>query len=237
MQTTEVMSALEKLGSAQTKKTYLRHGCPEPFFGVKVADLKALIRKFEINNDTALAKELYQTGNSDAMYLAGLICDGRQLTRRDLNDWAKKATWHLISAYTVPWVAVEQPEGWNTALEWIDSPDEKISLAGWSTLGGIAAVREDKDLDLKAIDKLLDRVAKTIHQSPNHTRSAMNDFVIAIGSYVKPLAARAQAAAAKIGEVKVDMGDTACKVPSASESIKKVIASGRHGAKRKTIKC
>jgi hypothetical protein len=237
MKTADVMSALAKLGSAQTKKTYLRHGCPEPFFGVKVADLKALIRKFKINNDTALAKELYQTGNSDAMYLAGLICDGRQLTRRDLNDWAKKATWHLISAYTVPWVAVEQPEGWNAALEWIDSLDDKISLAGWSTLGGIVAVREDKALDLRAIDKLLNRVAKTIHQSPNHTRCAMNDFVIAIGCYVKPLAAKAQAAAAQIGEVKVDMGDTACKVPLASERIQKVIDSGRHGAKRKTIKC
>jgi hypothetical protein len=65
----------------------------------------------------------------------------------------------------------------------------------------------------------------------------MNDFVIAIGCYVKPLAAKAQAAAAKIGEVKVDMGDTACKVPLASERITKVIDGGRHGAKRKTIKC
>lgn len=237
MNTTAVMKALEKLGSAPTKKTYLRHGCPEPFFGVKIADMKALIKKLKINNDTALAKELYQTANSDAMYLAGLICDGRQLTRRDLNDWAKKATWHMISSYTVPWIAAEHPEGWDAALEWIDSPEERISLTGWSTLGGIAAVRADKDLDLKAIKKLLDRVAKTIHQSPNHIRYAMNGFVIAIGTYVTPLAAKAQAAAAKIGEVKVDMGDTACKVPLASEYIRKVIDSGRQGAKRKTIKC
>src|SRR5678815_5522497 len=68
MKATDVMKALEKLGSAQTKKTYLRHGCPEPCFGVKIADMKALIKKFKIQNDTALAKELYQTGNGDAMY-------------------------------------------------------------------------------------------------------------------------------------------------------------------------
>ena len=237
MKTTDVMKALEKLGSAQTKKTYLRHGCPEPFFGVKIADMKALIKKFKIQNDTALAKELYQTGNGDAMYLAGLICDGSLLSRRDLNDWAKKATWHMISTYTVPWVAVEHPEGWNAALEWIDAPEEKLALAGWSTLGGIAAVREDKDLDLQAIEKLLDRVAKTIHQSPDQTRSAMNGFVIAIGSYVKPLTAKAQAAAEKIGEVEVDMGDTACKVPLAGAYIQKVIDRGHLGTKRKTIKC
>ncbi len=173
-----------------------------------------------IQNDTALAKELYQTGSSDAMYLAGLICDGRQLSRRELDDWANTATWNMISAYTVPWVAVEHPEGWNAALEWIESPHEKLAVAGWSTLGGIVAVDEDEDLDLKAIEQLLDRVAKTIHQAPNHTRYVMNAFVIA-----------------KIGEVKVDMGDTACKVPLASESIKKVVTSSRHGTKRKTIKC
>ena len=65
----------------------------------------------------------------------------------------------------------------------------------------------------------------------------MNDFVIAIGCHVKPLAAKAQAVAAKIGEVKVDVGDTACKVPLAAEYIKKVIDCGRQGAKRKTIRC
>src|SRR6266568_243736 len=234
MKTTDVMSALEKLGSAQTKKTYLRHGCPEPFFGVKIAEMKALIKKLKIQNDTALAKELYQTGNSDAMYLAGMICDGRQLTRRDLDNWANTATWHMISAYTVPWVAVDHPEGWNAALQWIETRDEKLSVAGWSTLGGMVAVDGDRALDLKVVEKLLDRVVKTIHQAPNHTRYAMNDFVIAVGSHVKPLAAKARAAAAKIGEVKVDTGDTACKVTSASESIRKVIASDRHGAKRKT---
>jgi len=236
MSTSEVMKALEKLASPQTKKTYLRHGCPEPFFGVKIADMKTLIKKLKIQNNTALAKELYATRNSDAMYLAGLICDGAQLTRRDLEDWANNATWHMLSSSTVPFVTVEHPEGWATALAWIDSPQEKLSLAGWTTLAGIVSVREDKELDLKTIEKLLDRVAKTIHQAPNQTRYVMNDFVIAVGSYVKPLSARAQSVAAKIGKVEVDMGDTACKVPVASEYIKKALASGR-GEKRKTIRC
>jgi 3-methyladenine DNA glycosylase AlkD len=231
------MKALEKLGSPQTKKTYLRHGCPEPFFGVKIADMKALIKKFKLSHDAALARELYQTGNSDAMYLAGLICDGPQLTRRELDEWATKATWHMISEYTVPPLAAEHPEGWETGLAWIDSPEEKIARAGWATLSGIAAIREDKDLDLKTIEKLLDRVAKTIHQAPSYTRSVMNAFVITIGSYVKPLTKKAQSVATAIGEVKVDMGDTACKVPRATDYIKKVVDSGRHGVKRKSIKC
>jgi hypothetical protein len=237
MNATEVLRALERLGSAQTKNTYLRHGCPEPFFGVKIADMKTLIKKSKLQRNTALAKDLYRTRNSDAMYLAGLICDGAKLSRGDLDDWANNATWHMISGCTVPYVAVENAEGWNAALKWIESPEEKLSNAGWSTLAGIVAVREDKDLDLKALEKLLERVAKTIHQSPNRTRYAMNGFVIAVGCYVKPLLAKVQATAAKIGAVTVDMGDTACKVPLAADYIEKVISMGRHGAKRKTIRC
>ena len=53
----------------------------------------------------------------------------------------------------------------------------------------------------------------------------------------EPLTAKALAAAAKIGEVTVDMGDTDCKVPLANDYIKKAIDRGRHGVKRKSIKC
>jgi hypothetical protein len=43
--------------------------------------------------------------------------------------------------------------------------------------------------------------------------------------------------AAKIGEVTVDMGGTACKVPSAAEAIEKVRKRGAIGKKRKSAKC
>jgi 3-methyladenine DNA glycosylase AlkD len=237
MKTTDVMKALEKLGSAQTKKTWARHGCPEPLFGVKIADMKTLIKKLKLHNNSALGKELFETGNGDAMYLAGLICDGREFSRRELRDWAKKAQWPMLSSYTVPWIVTEHPEGWDIALEWIESKEDKISLTGWMTLAGIASIRDDKDLDLPGIERLLDRVAKTIHQAPNRTRSAMNGFVIAVGGAVKPLTKKAQAVASKIGVVEVDMGETDCKVPLATDYIQKILDSGRQGAKRKSIRC
>jgi hypothetical protein len=54
---------------------------------------------------------------------------------------------------------------------------------------------------------------------------------------VKPLEKQAKAAAKKIGEVSVDMGDTACKIPLATAYIEKVEAAGKLGQKRKTIRC
>jgi hypothetical protein len=45
MTATEVLKELESLGSEQTKKVFKRHGAREPFYGVKVADLKKIVKK------------------------------------------------------------------------------------------------------------------------------------------------------------------------------------------------
>jgi 3-methyladenine DNA glycosylase AlkD len=235
MNATEVMAELKKKGSAQTRKIYGRHGCPEPFFGVKVADLKGLVKK--IKSNTPLAKELYGTGNSDAMYLAGLIGNGAELTRAELKAWADRASWYMISRYTVPWMVCEHPEAWEIGLEWIESKDERISSSGWSVLSILVGYREDGDLDLKAVEKLLDRVVKSIGAAPNQTRYSMNGFVIAVGGSVKSLTKKALAAAEKIGKVTCDLGDTDCKVPLAADYIRHIISMGRHGKKRAMLKC
>ena len=235
MTATEVLKQLEKLGTAQTRKTWLRHGAREPLFGVKVGDMKPLVKK--IKRDTALAWELYKTGNADAQYFAGLIADGRDLSTAELEQWAEKASWHMVSEYTVAWLAAENPRGWDLALGWIDSGVDHVSAGGWSTLGSIVSTRPDAELDLKAIEKLLKRVVKHIHRAPNRTRYTMNGFVISVGAAVAPLAAVAVATAHAIGVVSVDVGETECKVPSAAYYIEKCVARSGTGKKRKTVKC
>ena len=111
----EVMQALQANGSEQTKTILMRHGAREPFFGVKVGDLKPLMK--QIKKDHALSLELYATGNSDAMYLAGLIADEHQISPGELQTWAEEAYWYMISEYTVAWVAAESPHGWELALQ------------------------------------------------------------------------------------------------------------------------
>ena len=65
----------------------------------------------------------------------------------------------------------------------------------------------------------------------------MNGFVIAVGTYVQPLTEVALQTARAIGEVSVDVGDTACKVPFAPAYIEKVQKRGVVGKKRRTAKC
>ena len=91
----EVLSELKSYGNEGTKKVLINHGAREPFYGVRVGDMKKIVKK--IRKDHELSQELYNTGNSDAMYLAGLIADETRMTKKILNDWVKKAYWYMLS--------------------------------------------------------------------------------------------------------------------------------------------
>lgn len=235
MKLAEVMAELKRLGSEQTRKTFARHGAPQGMFGVKVADLKVVAKK--IKGDQALAMKLYKTANPDAQYLAGIVADGGKMSRKELDAWAKTATWQMVAEYTVPWVAAESPHARACALAWMKSTNPSIASAGWNTYAGYLATRPDQDLSLPEIVGLLKQVAEKIHEAPDRVRYCMNGFVIGVGTYVKPLLAKAKATAKKIGHVEVDMGRTSCKVPAALDYIEKVEAMQRVGKKRATAKC
>ena len=235
MTTEEILKELKEYGNENTKRTFIKHGAPEPIDGVKVQDLKKIVKKVKKNHELSI--ELYDTGNSDAMYLAGLIADENKISKEDLKRWVRGATWSMISEYTVPWVTSESNYGFELALEWIESEEEKIASSGWSTLSSLALLKPDNELDIEVFSGLLKRVEKTIHDAQNRVRYTMNNFVIAVGGSIVALTKEATAVAQKIGKVKVDMGGTACKVPLATEYIKKISDRGSLGKKRKSARC
>jgi 3-methyladenine DNA glycosylase AlkD len=234
---TSIMAELKKKGSEKTRNIYARHGMAgKPMFGVSVADLKVTAKT--IKGQQALACALYETGNLDAMYLAGMVADGAQLSKEQLDAWAEGAVGlQMISEYTVAWVAVENAQGRELAKQWITSKKEHVASSGWCTYSGLVATKADTELDRAEIESLLNTVVKEIGSAQNRVRHTMNGFVIAVGSYVKPLLKQAKASAKQIGDVSVDVGHTACQVPLASAYIQKIEAAGRLGKKRKTIRC
>lgn len=235
MTVAEVMSELEALGSEQTRKVLRRHGAIDPFFGVKVGDLKPVAKKLKGRQDLAL--DLYQTGNSDAQYLAGMIADGAQMTKPQLNKWAKTAAWGLISGNSVAWVASEHPAGIALALKWIDAKKESVVRSGWATLCAIVSIADDADLPLEAIAQLLERVAQEMSTATDDVRYTMNSFIICVGTYVAPLGEAAISTARTLGKVEIDMGQTACKVPDAESYIIKSRRGKPVAPKRKTFRC
>lgn len=230
-----ILEELRPLGSESYKRVVARHGVREPFFGVKVEDLKKIQKRIKV--DYQLALDLYATGNSDAMYLAALIADDARMTVADLDAWVEKAYCPLHSECTVAWVAAGGPHALEVAQKWIESETEMTACAGWSTLGSWVGITPDKDIDTGLFERLLQRVQTMIHQQPNRVRSAMNGFVIAVGSSVPALTEAALSAGRAIGPDSVSMGETACQVPFAPDYIEKVRQRGAIGKKRKSAKC
>ena len=235
MKLDDVMSQLEALGSEQTRKVLRRHGAVDPFFGVKVGDLKPVAMKLKGQQDLAL--ELYDTGNSDAQYMAGMIADGTLMTKPELNRWAKTAAWGLISGNTVAWVASENKAVLPLALKWIDAKKESVIRSGWATLCAIVSIRPDDELPLDTVAKLLDRVGREMPTATDDVRYTMNNFIICVGTYVVALGEAAIATARTLGKVEIDMGQTACKVPDAEPYITKCRRGKPVAPKRKTFRC
>ena len=231
----EVMDKLASLGTEQTRITFLRHGATEPLFGVKIGDLKKLVK--DVKKDQKLARALYETGNGDAMYLSGLTVDPKAADKAMLQEWVKAARWYSLAEYTVAGVAAESPYARELAREWILSAEEMIAACGWSTYANYISITPDSELDLEEIRGLLWQIGNTIHEAKNRVRYTMNGFVIMVGASVIPLHEEAVRVAKKIGKVHVEAGQTACKVPLADDYIEKMIVAGKVGMKKKTCIC
>jgi Predicted DNA alkylation repair enzyme len=235
MSAAEIVKELKALGKESYKRVLMNHCIQEPVFGVSIEALKKIQKR--IKKDYQLALDLYDTGIYDAMYLAGLIADEMQMTKKDLQRWIDTTKHTPLCGFTVAWVAAESRYGWEIAQKWIESKSENVATAGWATLSSVVAITDDRKLDLPKLKELLKRVEKTIHQAPNDVRYVMNGFVIALGTYVQPLSELALKTAEKIGAVTVNLGNTACKVPYAPDYIRKVQKRGTIGKKRKSAKC
>jgi len=204
-------------------------GLRDPFYGVRIGDLKKIVKKVKKNHE--LAMRLYATGNTDAMYLAGLIADETRMSKQDLQKWIKDAYWYMLSEVAVADVAAETPYWNDPAKEWMGSEREMIACAGWRTYSSAISIRPNEELDFTEISGLLDVVERSIYSAPNRIRYDMNHFVICVGSYIPELSEKAKRVVESIGKASVDMAGT--KVPFAPEYIARVIDRGNLGKKRK----
>src|SRR5262249_7947476 len=146
------------LGAESYKRILVKHGIKEPALGVKVEELKKVQKK--VKKDYQLALDLFATGIYDLQYLAGLIADETKMTKKDLQAWLKSSNCTALCGSVLAWVAAESKHGRDLAPKWIDSKDDATAQTGWTTLTSLVAVKDDSELDLAVIKKLLERVQR-----------------------------------------------------------------------------
>lgn len=225
MDAEQLMAHLEKKGTAQARKIYLRHGSREPMFGVSFAELNALKKKIKV--DHALAKSLWASGNADAMILAAMIADPAQMTRAEAKRWVKETDFRGLRDY-VGCLLAHAPDSEELLREFVASRDANERQIGFAMMGeygkrGTAVPTEISRAALACIER-------DIHTADNWSRYAMMYTLIGIGGWSSTLTKDAIAAAKRIGKVDFDPEETSCKMPDPVPYIQKMAA---HAAKKK----
>ncbi|MFC5591473.1 DNA alkylation repair protein [Sporosarcina soli] len=230
-----VMQELEALGKERTKKMYMSNGAHEPLFGVATGAMKPIAKKIGINQ--ALAEDLYATGNYDAMYFAGIIADPKAMTAADFDRWMDSAYFYMLSDYVVAVTLAETAIAQEVADKWIASGEELRMSAGWSCYCWLLGNRADIEFSESKIAGMLDVVKNTIHDSPERTKSAMNNFLYTVGFSFLPLHEKAIETAKAVGPVEIKRDKKKSSLLNAYESIQKEVDRGKIGFKRKYVRC
>ncbi len=221
----EAMRQLEEMGTAQNRKVYARHGVRDNMFGVSFANLNKLAKA--ARKDHSLALELWATGNHDARVLATMAADPSRADESLLEEWLADLDSYVITdAFSgfAGKTALAQEKG----EQWIDSDEEWPGRAGWHLLANLAM--KNQDLPDVYFADYLKTIEDEIHTRKNRVRDAMNNALIAIGIRNSALEEQALAAAARIGKVEVDHGETGCKTPDAADYIRRTLERRRQKA-------
>lgn len=225
----EVMAELEAAGSAQTCKTYGRHGVPGPMFGVSFAKLGEL--KKRIKRDLPLAEALWGTGVADARFLATMIA-GPDIPEATLEAWVRELAGHTMAG-SVAKLAATTPYARDKMLAWIDDPAESVARTGWDLVAQLAL--DDRTMPDEDFAALLPRIEANIHQAKNREKEGMHNALLAIGTRSDALEALAIEAGRRIGPVAIDHGDTNCKTPDTVPYLQKARAHQRAKEQKKAL--
>ncbi|QCJ42648.1 DNA alkylation repair protein [Bacillus sp. S3] len=230
-----VMQELEALGKERTKKTYISNGAHEPLFGVATGAMKPIAKIIKKNQP--LAEELYATGNYDAMYFAGIIADPKTMTEADFDRWIDAAYFYMLSDYVVAVTLAETDIAQVVADKWIASGEELRMSAGWSCYCWLLGNRPDSEFSASKLASMLEQVENTIHDSPERTKSSMNNFIYTVAISYLPLHEKAVDTAKSVGPVEIKRDKKKSSILQATENIQKEIDRGKLGFKRKYVRC
>lgn len=238
MQIKQITNEVEALGTVRTKKRYMSQGAVEPLFGVTIKDLKPIaLRLLKLENCQQIAYELFDTGNYDLMYLAGMIVNPDKMSESKYDEWMDKSYFYMISDFIVSICLSETDFAEKIADRWIKSGDDLYMSTGYLTYCWMIANKKDELLNKEKLKLMMNNIVDNIHKAPNRTRYAMNYFLYNLGVSYLPLHGEALDAAAIIGGVNIVDAKGKVSVYKAKDAIEKEVNKGRLGFKRKNVRC
>ncbi len=234
MQLNEILEQLNFLGNERTKKHYVSHGAKEPVFGCTISSMKPLFKQLKFNQ--TLADQLFDTGNYDAMYLAGMIAEPNKMTHADFDRWIEKAYFYMISDFIVSVTLAEADIGEEVANRWIDSDKELTVSAGWKAYEWMLGTRKNESFNATRLRELIEMIPIRFDKQPSRVQSSMIDFLQAVAISFPLLHEEAIEAAKKIGKREIQL-ENKIRMVDPYTSITDEVSKGRLGFKRKHVRC
>ncbi len=126
----------------------------------------------------------------------------------------------------------------NVADKWIACGEELRMSAGCSCYCWILGNRPDGEFSTSKIAGMLEQVENTIHDSPNRTKSSMNNFIYTVGISYFSLHDKAVETTKVVGPVEIRRDKKKSSFLLDSENIQKELDRGKKlGFKRKYVRC
>ena len=180
----ETLKALESCANETVRAMNARHGAPENQFGVKMGDIRAIAKSIKVNHE--LGKQLWETGNVEAMLLATLIVKPKQFSEEELERMAASLTYSpgtgpigftQLADWLMTNIIKQHPAKETLRQRWMTSDHPMLSRAGWS----LTTERIGKNPDGLDLGALLDRLEREMEGAPAPAQWTMNYSLAEIG--------------------------------------------------------
>lgn len=182
MNADDVLAKLESLGDPKYVAGMERYAISTPkSFGVSTPVLKQFARevKKQAENRHALAEELWDRGIYDARAVAFLIDDPKQVTKKQMDAWAKDFdNWATVDG-TCCYLFCRTPFAYEKAIEWSGKKPEFIKRAGFSLMAYLAV--HDKTANDAKLAEFLPTIEKHSDDDRNFVKKAVNWALRQIG--------------------------------------------------------
>jgi 3-methyladenine DNA glycosylase AlkD len=170
----EIVKQLEAWGDPKMRAVNIKHGAGENHFGVNLSKLRALAKKLKTNHPLAL--ELWATGNVDAMLLATLIMNPKELSAKELDAMMKKVSYFKIADWLESYVVQKTKHTDDLLGRWRDSKAECTGRAGWSLMA------DKVKADPSTVEEALQKIEAEMKQAPFRKQETMNYCLVMIGA-------------------------------------------------------
>ncbi|MBM3991527.1 MAG: DNA alkylation repair protein [Planctomycetes bacterium] len=168
MKTKQILAELESLGNEARRKHNEKAGAPANQFGVLLGDVRKVAKK--LAPDSALASELWGTGNVEAQLVATLLMKPAELSVDELDRITRSTTCAHVADWLNAYVVARHPEQAKLEAKWMKSKERWTLRAGWN-LTAIRIAKSAAGLDLAA---LLARIEKELPNAAPEVQWTMN---------------------------------------------------------------